>query len=89
MRHGSQAASQASRSISLTDELVVFTHTEVDPAFEGQGIGTALAKFALDDVADQGTRKVLSVCPFITSWIRRHPDYAHLLYGAKPSNVTD
>lgn len=73
----------------LTDELVVFTHTEVDPAFEGQGIGGALAKFAMDDVASQGRRKVLVVCPFITSWIRRHPEYAHLLYGAKASNVKD
>ncbi len=73
----------------LTDELVVFTHTEVDPAFEGQGIGGALAKFALDDVASQGQRKVLVVCPFITSWIHRHPEYAPLLYGGKASNVKD
>ena len=27
----------------LTDELVVFTHTEVRPAFEGAGVGSALA----------------------------------------------
>ena len=73
----------------LTDELVVFTHTEVDPAFEGQGIGSALAKFALDDVSSEGTRKVLVVCPFITTWMRRHPEYANLLYGARPSNAKD
>ena len=35
----------------LTDELIVFTHTEVDPAFEGRGIGSALARFALALVA--------------------------------------
>ena len=73
----------------LTDELVVFTHTEVDPAFEGQGIGGALAKFALDDVDNQGTRKILVVCPFITSWINHHPEYAHLLYGSRASYVKD
>ena len=44
----------------LTDELVVFTHTEVDPAFEGNGVGSALARFArehdlLDD-ASAGAR---------------------------------
>ena len=34
----------------LTDELIVFTHTEVDKKFEGQGVGSKLARFALDDV---------------------------------------
>ena len=27
-----------------------FVHTEVSNAFEGQGLGSALARFALDDV---------------------------------------
>ena len=27
-----------------TDQLVVFTHTEVDPALEGQGIGSKLVR---------------------------------------------
>ncbi|OLT39560.1 GNAT family N-acetyltransferase [Serinicoccus sp. CNJ-927] len=66
----------------LTDILVVFTHTEVDGAFEGQGVGSALARYALDDVRDQGTRRVLAICPFIKGWIDRHPDYAPLLYGS-------
>jgi predicted GNAT family acetyltransferase len=63
----------------LTDELVVFTHAEVDPAFEGQGIGSALAQGALDDVRASAQRQVLSQCPFISRWIDRHPDYADLL----------
>ncbi len=66
----------------LTDELVVFTHTEVDPAFEGNGVGSALARFALDQLRDQGTRKALPVCPFIKGWIQRHPDYLSVTYGA-------
>lgn len=73
----------------LTDELVVFTHTEVDPAFEGQGIGSALAKFALDDVRREGRRRVLPLCPFIRDWIGRHPDYADLVYGAPASTARD
>ena len=64
----------------LTDELVVFTHTEVDPAFEGQGIGSALARAALDDVRASGERSVLPLCPFISGWIGKHPDYADLVY---------
>ena len=61
------------------DDLIVFTHTEVDDAFEGKGVGSALAKFALDDVRADGRRKVVPRCPFIKGWIDRHPDYQDLL----------
>lgn len=33
---------------------LVFTHTETDPAFEGRGFGSTLAKGALDDVPGPG-----------------------------------
>ena len=35
----------------------MFTHTEVDPAFEGKGVGGALARHALDEVAEEGTAR--------------------------------
>lgn len=73
----------------LTDQLVVFTHTEVDPAYEGQGVGSAIARWALDDVRADGSRKVLPLCPFISGWIARHPDYADLVYGAPRSTAKD
>lgn len=68
----------------LTDELVVFTHTEVGEKFEGKGVGSALARFGLDDVRSAGTRKVMPLCPFIKGWIGKHPDYTDLVYGAGP-----
>ena len=72
----------------LTRNLIVFTHTEVDRAFEGQGVGSALARKALDDV--RGTdRKVLPLCPFIKEWIGIHREYTDLVYGAPPSTVMD
>lgn len=58
---------------------VVFTHTEIDSAFEGQGLGSVLAKGALDEVRARGL-SVLPLCPFIKGWIARHPDYADLVY---------
>ena len=66
----------------LTDELIVFTHTEVDSAFEGKGVASAVARHALDDVRAAGARKVMPLCPFIKAWIEKHPDYKPLVYGA-------
>ncbi len=63
-------------------DLIVFTHTEVEPRFEGNGVGSALARHALDSVAADGTRRVLPLCPFIKAWIGRNPEYVHLVYGA-------
>lgn len=57
----------------------VFTHTEVDDAFEGQGVGGALARAALDDVRERGEHQVVALCPFIAAWIERHPDYQDLV----------
>jgi predicted GNAT family acetyltransferase len=73
----------------LTDELIVFTHTEVLPEFEGRGVGSAIAKAALDQVRTAGVRKVLPVCPFIKGWIQRHPDYLAITYGARPVGPAD
>ena len=58
---------------------VVFTHTEVDGAYEGQGVGGQLAAKALDDVRALGLQ-VTPQCPFIAAYITRHPAYADLVH---------
>ena len=58
-------------------DAVIFTHTEVDPAFEGRGIGSALAAGALDAVRTSGER-VVALCPFIRAYVERHPEYQDL-----------
>ncbi len=68
-------------------ELIAFLHTEVDDAYEGRGVGSALARTALDDARAQGLR-VLAVCPFIDAWITRHPAYENLRYEPA-SRVSD
>jgi predicted GNAT family acetyltransferase len=62
----------------LDEKRIVFTHTEVDDRFEGHGVGSTLARFALDDVRAEGTHRVVPRCPFIKGWIDKHPDYADL-----------
>lgn len=57
---------------------VELTHVEVDEAYEGQGIGSVLARAALDDIRAQGAQ-VVPVCPFVASYVKRHPGYADLV----------
>ena len=71
-----------------TDQMIVFTHTEVDPKLEGQGVGSKLVRGALDDVRTTGLR-VLPICPFVHRWMATHPEYADLDYRSPPSNVRD
>jgi predicted GNAT family acetyltransferase len=52
----------------------VFTHTEVESAFEGKGIAKALAAAALDDVVERG-RVIVPLCPFIAGYLRKHTEY--------------
>ena len=57
-----------------TGHVRVLVHTEVPEAFEGKGIGSALARSALDDLRERGVR-VKPVCPFVVGWLERHPAY--------------
>ena len=62
----------------LGSDTYVFTHTEVDDAFEGHGVAGKLIRSALDDVrARNGS--VVARCPFVAAYVREHPAYADLL----------
>ena len=63
--------------------VVTFTHTEVPKELEGRGIGSRLAKGALELVRAEG-HKVIAQCPFIASYIAKHPDFTDLLAGTGP-----
>lgn len=58
--------------------VITFTHTEIDTAFEGQGLGGRLVRAALDAARSRGLA-VHPACPFVQSWIARHPDYTDLV----------
>ncbi len=63
---------------TLSGDTMTIPHAEVQPAFEGRGLGARLARFALDDVRRRGLR-VVPRCPFIAAYIKRHPEYADLV----------
>jgi len=57
---------------------IIFTHTEVDPALEGQGIASRLAKHVLE-YAREMEYEVMPLCPYIAGYINRHPEYRSLV----------
>ena len=57
---------------------IMFTHTEVPPAHEGRGIGTALIRAGLDAARERGL-EVIPTCPFFASYMKRHPETHDLL----------
>jgi predicted GNAT family acetyltransferase len=62
----------------LQEDRITLVHTEVDAQWDGRGLGSRLARHALDDARARGL--VISVrCPFVRSYVRRHPEFADLV----------
>jgi uncharacterized protein len=61
-------------------------HTQFDPKFQGAGLAGQLARGTLDDIRARNLH-VLPTCPYIRSWIGKHPDYADLV--SSPGSGTE
>jgi predicted GNAT family acetyltransferase len=59
-------------------DVIRLIHTEVPPEFGGQGHASTLARSALDDARARGLA-VRPDCPYVASYIRKHPEYADLV----------
>jgi predicted GNAT family acetyltransferase len=57
---------------------ITMSHTEVDPSFEGRGLGSVLVRGALD-AARAERLSVRPTCPFVRRYIQRHREYAGLV----------
>lgn len=57
---------------------MIITHTGVPPALSGQGIAGKLAVKALTYARDEQLG-VIPVCPFVSGYIERHPEYQDLV----------
>lgn len=60
------------------DPLINLIHTEVVPAFRHAHLATHLARYSLDDARRRGLA-VLPFCPYVSSWIKKHPEYTDLV----------
>lgn len=65
-----------------TEDEMIFPRVEVDPRFRGQGVAAKLVRFALDRVREDGTRRVVPMCPYVQTFIRRYPEYQDLVDGS-------
>jgi hypothetical protein len=57
---------------------IVLNHTKVRDEYAGQGLAGTLVRSALDDIRARG-EKAVALCPYVASWVDRHPDYADVL----------
>jgi len=62
----------------LHDGVMRLVPTEVPPAAQGQGIAAHVVRAALDYARANGLR-VLPLCSYVRSFMRRHPDTQDLL----------
>ena len=56
----------------------VFTHTEVEPDYQGHGLATQLVAFALNDTRAAGLR-IVALCPTVAAYVAKHHEFDDLL----------
>jgi uncharacterized protein len=59
---------------------IVFQHAEVPAPLEGKGLAAKLARTALD-FARANHLRVVPLCPYVSSFIRKHREYQDLVSG--------
>ena len=64
----------AELTYSLRGDTILFLHTGVPSALEGQGVGAKLAKAGLEYARANGLR-IKSLCSFVSAYLKRHPEY--------------
>jgi predicted GNAT family acetyltransferase len=62
----------------LSPGRIVLLHTEVPQPFEGQGLAAKLTRFALDFAREKHLR-VVPLCPYASSFLRKHKEYQDLV----------
>ena len=62
---------------SLGPGVITFTHTEVPAELAGRGVGSQLARGALEQARARGLR-VVAQCPFVAGYVAKHPEYGDL-----------
>jgi len=65
----------------LFPDRIVLHHTEVPPPIQGQGMAAKLTRAALDFARAHHLR-VVPMCPYVSSFLRKHREYQDLVSSA-------
>lgn len=60
------------------ENVVIVTHSEVDPRFRGRGLANELARQTLDQLRERGN-SVVPACPFFAKYVSEHHDWDDIL----------
>jgi uncharacterized protein len=71
----------------IRDNALWLLHTEVPQVGQGSGVGAALVRAAFEHASAQEMR-VVPMCSFVASYVRRHPEYLDAIDPAFRSRVT-
>ena len=70
----------------VSNQMISYTHTEIDPRFGGQGLGSQLIKEALDEALEQNL-EVAPYCSFVSAYIKKNSEkYLHLVPEGQRAN---
>jgi len=70
----------------IKNQMISYTHTEIDTRFGGQGLGSQLIKEALDEALEQDLQ-VAPYCSFVSAYIRKNSEkYLHLVPESKQAS---
>lgn len=64
---------------------IILPHTVVPEAFEGKGVASRLARYAMQYARDRSL-KIIPLCPFMAGYMAKHPethDLVHPTYRAR------
>ena len=63
---------------TVSDGLVNFTSTFVDPSLRGQGVGEQLVRAAISKIKEQGMMAEIT-CSYVKAWFGKHPEETDVL----------
>ena len=62
----------------IARDTIWLLHVQVPPEAQGRGVAGELTRTALELAQERGL-KVVPVCSFVATYIRRHPEYSAML----------
>jgi predicted GNAT family acetyltransferase len=63
----------------LRENTISFTHTFTDPKQRSQGLANEVVTFAVDDVEQNTTYRIVPMCWYVGQWFDERPERSGLL----------